>query len=190
MSSLASSYVLRGAPIPAPRLPRLPHLRVVGPTERRGGSGTSAPGRSVLRVAVLPRPAPLSTPLRLTRRGRGVVGLALAAGVAVPALAGHLTTSAGTPVPAVSAGSVAAAGTGAGPWSAGSVEAERVAAGTSAPPTGWAAVTVAPGDSLWAIAGRAATGDDRRDVVGRIVARNGLVGTEIAAGDALLVPAT
>lgn len=195
MSTLVSSHVLRGAHVPAPRLPRLPHLRVVGGTERRPRlrPGSGAPARSVQRPAAA-APTPLRPPpLRLTRRGRRVLGLALVAGVAVPALSGHLATSAGTPVPEGALSSVeqvAVGGGGAAPWSAGSVEAERVAAGLSAPPDGWGVVTVLPGDSLWAIAGRRSVGADRRDVVGRIVARNGLVGTEITTGDALLVPTT
>ena len=189
MSTLASSHVLRGVHVPAPRLP---HLRVVGGTERhpRPRPGPGAPAPSVRRSAAAPTRLP--TPLRLTRRGRRVLGLALVAGVAVPALSGHLATPAGTPVPGGALSSVeqVAAGGAAAPWSAGSAEAERVAAGLSSPPPGWAVVTVVPGDSLWEIAGRRAARADRRDVVGRIVARNGLVGTEITAGDALLVPTT
>ena len=184
MSALASSPVLRGAHVPAPRLPRLPQLRLVGGAARRPPLRAPAPS-----AARSPERAP--APLRLTRRGRGVVGLAVTAAVAVPALCGHLATSAGTPVPEPAASSVArvaAGGTGPAVWSAGSVEAERVAAGLSAAPAGWTVVRAVPGDSLWAIAGRSGVGVDRRDLVSRIVARNGLIGTEITAGDALLVP--
>lgn len=204
MSTLVSPHVLRGAHVPAPWLPRLPHLRVVGPTEHRSRPGPVAlvrplrPVRPVRPVAPAwarqrqPVAAPHATPLRLTRRGRRVIGLALAAGVAVPALAGHLTTSAGTPVTGAATSTIEQVDVsrGAAPWSTGSVEAERVAAGLSSPPAGWAVVTVLPGESLWVIAGRRAAGGDPRDVLRRIVARNGLVGTEITAGDALLVPST
>lgn len=186
MSSLASSHVLRGAHLTAPRPQRPLHLRLVGGAVRR-----AAPGEPARAARRSPTVAP--TRLRLTTRGRGVVGLAVAAAVAVPALSGHLATSAGTPVPepgVSSPGRVPAGAAGPAGWSAGSVEAERVAAGLAALPDGWSVVRALPGDSLWAIAGRSAVDVDRRVVVSRIVARNGLIGTGITAGDALLVPTT
>lgn len=205
MSALVSSLVLRGVHVPAARLPRFPRLRRLPGAARRPRAPSPVP--LVLRA---PRPAPapvrpaapvspaapFAPHLRLTRRGRRVIGLAVLAGVGVPALAGRLTTTAGTPVPDIGSRSVervvpaggVGGGAGAAPWSAGSVEAERVAAGLATLPDGWTVVTAVPGDSLWAIAGRSAPRVDRRVVLARIVARNGLVGTEVTAGDALLVP--
>lgn len=50
-------------------------------------------------------------------------------------------------------------------------------------------VTVAPGDSLWALAADAASpGQDVRDVVAEIVALNTLAGPTVRAGQELLVP--
>ncbi|ROS77187.1 LysM peptidoglycan-binding domain-containing protein [Cellulomonas sp. PhB143] len=50
-------------------------------------------------------------------------------------------------------------------------------------------VTVAPGETLWELAGRvAASGDDRRDVVAQIQEINALPGATIEAGRSLLLP--
>lgn len=204
MSAPASSLVLRGVHVPAPRLPHLRRLPDAG-RRRRAASPTPLVLRSPrpTPAPVSPRarvgfgsPAPAAPQVRLTRRGRCVIGLAMLAGVGVPVLSGRLTMTAGTPVPEIGSNSVervapegaVGGGAGAAPWSAGSVEAERVAAGLAALPDGWTVVTAVPGDSLWAIAGRSAPRVDRRVVLARIVARNGLVGTEVTAGDALLVP--
>ena len=50
-------------------------------------------------------------------------------------------------------------------------------------------VTVAPGDTLWSIAGEAAPGVDRRDTVHRIVELNALAGPELTVGQRVAVPA-
>ena len=50
-------------------------------------------------------------------------------------------------------------------------------------------VTVAPGDTLWSIAGEAAPGTDRRDTVHRIVELNALAGPELTVGQRVAVPA-
>ena len=50
-------------------------------------------------------------------------------------------------------------------------------------------VTVAPGETLWQIAGRVAPYDDRRDTVDRIIELNGLRSAKVGAGQDLLVPA-
>ena len=49
-------------------------------------------------------------------------------------------------------------------------------------------VTVAPGDTLWSIAGEAAPGVDRRDTVHRIVELNALAGPELSVGQRVAVP--
>lgn len=49
-------------------------------------------------------------------------------------------------------------------------------------------VTVAPGDTLWSIAGEAAPGADRRDTVHRIVELNALGGPELTVGQRVAVP--
>ncbi|MPV37069.1 LysM peptidoglycan-binding domain-containing protein [Georgenia subflava] len=51
-------------------------------------------------------------------------------------------------------------------------------------------VTVAPGETLWTVAGAAAApGDDVRDVIAEIAELNSLVGADIRAGQQLFVPA-
>lgn len=52
------------------------------------------------------------------------------------------------------------------------------------------AYTVGAGDTLWGIAGTIAEpGQDRRDVVDRIIAINGLAGGDLTAGQQLIIPA-
>jgi hypothetical protein len=50
-------------------------------------------------------------------------------------------------------------------------------------------VSVAPGDTLWSIAGETAPGQDRRDTVHRIVELNALTSPELAVGQRVAVPA-
>jgi LysM repeat protein len=50
-------------------------------------------------------------------------------------------------------------------------------------------VTVAPGDTLWSIAGVAAPNADRRDTVDQIRELNALSGSQLQAGQRLAVPA-
>lgn len=47
---------------------------------------------------------------------------------------------------------------------------------------------VAPGETLWQVAGRVAPEEDPRDVVLRIVEANGLTGANVVAGTRLVVP--
>ena len=49
-------------------------------------------------------------------------------------------------------------------------------------------VTVAPGDTLWSIAGEVAPGTDRRDTVAEIVELNALDGSSVRAGQRIAVP--
>ena len=168
------------------------------PVRRRRVARRVAPGRAVPGARAGAR-----TPLRLTRRGRlAVAGLLLAVAASSVVLGRlSLASAVGTPVaPATDtlAGSTAAAGgsttaataRGTGRRSSGSQLAELAAAGRVQVPAGWSVVTAAPGDSLWSVARRVQPDAEPREVIERIVERNGLVGTDIAAGDALLVPAS
>jgi Tfp pilus assembly protein FimV len=49
-------------------------------------------------------------------------------------------------------------------------------------------VTVAPGDTLWSIAGEVAPGTDRRDTVARILELNARESSGVRAGDSIAVP--
>lgn len=58
-----------------------------------------------------------------------------------------------------------------------------------APAGTFTTITVAPGDSLWAIAEEVAPGHDPRDVVDDIVQLNALDSAEVQAGQRLSIPA-
>ena len=105
-------------------------------------------------------PAPHSTRLRLTARGRRIVA-ALAA------------------MPAVVALTLAV-------LSGGSALASRDA---GAPAESFTTLTVTAGESLWSIAEQIAPGADPRDVVDAIVRLNGLEGVTVSAGQQLAIPA-
>lgn len=49
-------------------------------------------------------------------------------------------------------------------------------------------VTVAPGDTLWTIAGAVAPNADRRDTVAQIIERNALSGSSVHVGQRIAVP--
>jgi LysM repeat protein len=49
-------------------------------------------------------------------------------------------------------------------------------------------VTVAPGDSLWSIAGDVAPDADRRDTVAEIMELNALSGSSVNVGQRIAVP--
>jgi LysM repeat protein len=51
-------------------------------------------------------------------------------------------------------------------------------------------VTVAPGETLWAIAGEVAPSVDRRDTVQRILELNALTSANVRAGQRIAVPAS
>jgi LysM repeat protein len=105
-------------------------------------------------------PAPGSTRLRLTARGRRVLATVAA-------------------LPAVIALSLAVI-------SGGSALASREA---NAPMGSFATVTVAAGESLWSIAEQVAPGADPRDVVDAIARLNALDGVSVYAGQQLSIPA-
>ncbi|NHC44520.1 LysM peptidoglycan-binding domain-containing protein [Motilibacter aurantiacus] len=67
----------------------------------------------------------------------------------------------------------------------GGVQASSISAG---PATAY--VSVEPGDTLWAIALRAAPGDDPRDTVDRILDLNAMTTTQLQPGQRLIVPAS
>ena len=104
-----------------------------------------------------------SGPVRLTRRGRAVVGLL--AVIAVASVAALIWLAV--------AGRAQAAG------QAGSEGAAR---------NTMLRVVVRPGDTMWAIAVRADPAADPRAVIQQIIDDNGLTGTAILAGQVLWVP--
>jgi hypothetical protein len=122
-----------------------------------------------------------AAPVRLTRRGRAVVLLALVALVccafllgrgADSAAAGTSTgTSTGTPASAASSVSGSVSGSAASVGSVGSV------------------TTVRPGETLWTIAKRLDPGHDPRALVQRLRALNDLTTGAVQAGQQLRVPA-
>ena len=61
-------------------------------------------------------------------------------------------------------------------------------ASSTAQPASVQYVTVAPGDTLWSIAGEVAPDTDPRDTVAEIVERNALQGSSIHAGQRIAVP--
>ena len=54
--------------------------------------------------------------------------------------------------------------------------------------THYATVVVAPGDTLWSIAGAMADGRDVRGLVDEIVSANGLRGASVSAGESIRIP--
>jgi nucleoid-associated protein YgaU len=132
-----------------------PRLRLVGAGASEETADTGAP-------ATPPRRAG-RTPIRLTRRGRIVVGVLAAIGVAAVASLIWLT-----------------------------VTGQAQAASHAGPQVPWRdsvqRVVVRPGDSLWSIADKTDPGADPRAVISQIVELNSLRGTGIQVGQVLWVP--
>lgn len=63
-------------------------------------------------------------------------------------------------------------------------------AGTDSAPVATRYVTVAPGETLWAIAGEVAPGADRRDTIQRILELNAMPSASVLAGQRIAVPAS
>lgn len=63
-------------------------------------------------------------------------------------------------------------------------------AGTSSTPVPVQYVTVAPGQTLWAIAAEVAPSADRRDTIAQILELNALSGSSVQAGQRIAVPVT
>ena len=132
--------------------------RPPGPAAQVAGPGSRLPG------PLASRPAPAARPVRLTRRGRAVVTVAIRAGGVCrrdAALAGHRRGSAGIQ-----------------PWPAGQRRAAR-----------HDQVVVRPGQTLWSIASAAEPSANTQTVVQQIIEANALGGGTIHAGQLLWVPA-
>lgn len=73
----------------------------------------------------------------------------------------------------------------------GSVVSAKAGAGTSATPTAagsFITVTVAPGDTVWSLANRLASGGDVRSLVAEIISVNSLSSVDVATGQKLRIP--
>lgn len=73
----------------------------------------------------------------------------------------------------------------------GSVVSAKAGAGTAAPAPKahtFITVTVAPGETLWALANRVADGGDVRGLVAEIVSVNSLPSADVSAGQKLRIP--
>jgi LysM domain len=134
-----------------------------GQTERvqaaRGPAARSQTARPRVARVQAARAQATDVPLRLTRRGRMVIGVAaaiLAAGVSLIA--------------------------------AGAVQAADRSAAPRAAEQNLSRVVVRPGQSLWSVAERADPGADTRQVIQQIVELNGLTGDAVVAGQLLWVP--
>jgi len=135
------------------------HLRLVS------GSSPSAPVADPAPAAAGPATAPAPAglrqpPLRLTRRGRAVVRLALATALVLLTVAVVLS------------------------W--GRAAEARPEPG---PPVPVRYHVVLPGETLWGIAAEELPGVDRREAVARIVELNALGSAGVSAGQRLAVPA-
>jgi hypothetical protein len=103
------------------------------------------------------------SPIKLTRRGRVVVGVLIGLAVAAVAIAIWFAV--------------------AGQAQASSQIGRRVPAGYSV-----SRVVVRPGETLWAIAAQADPAADPRAVIPEIIDLNSLSGTSLQVGQVLLVP--
>lgn len=156
--------------------PQIVALRAKTPYPKRrtegGGAAAVAGARPVLTV-VGPAPVRLQvparppvatrTPVKLTRRGRVVVGVLI--GLAVTAVAILIWFAV------------------AGQAQASSQVGPRVPAGKVV-----SRVVVRPGETLWGIAAKADPAADPRTVIPEIVDLNSLSGTSVQVGQVLLVP--
>ncbi|HEX9624356.1 MAG TPA: LysM peptidoglycan-binding domain-containing protein [Streptosporangiaceae bacterium] len=125
-----------------------------GPLGAGAGRPVAGAGRPV---------AGARTPIKLTRRGRVVVGVLI--GLAVAAVAILIWFAV------------------AGQAQASSHVGPRVPASDSV-----SRVVVRPGDTLWAIAAKADPNADPRAVIGEILDLNSLTNTAVQVGQVLLVP--
>lgn len=108
----------------------------------------------------MPAIAPQAGPLRLTRRGRLVVAVAVALLIAVVMLVATGTARATSSPP-----------------SQGKANTQNLAQ-----------VVVAPGESLWSVAERADPGQDTRNVIQQVIDLNALTGDVVYAGQRLWLP--
>ena len=73
----------------------------------------------------------------------------------------------------------------------GSVVSAKAGAGTSAAPAAagsFITVTVAPGDTVWSLANRLASGGDVRSLVAEIISVNSLSSVDVTTGQKLRIP--
>ena len=73
----------------------------------------------------------------------------------------------------------------------GSVISAKAGAGTTAAPTApgsFITVTVAPGETVWSLANRLASGGDVRSLVSEIISVNSLPSVDLSAGQKLRIP--
>jgi predicted Zn-dependent protease len=126
----------------------------------RPSTGSSI--RPPIRPTARPVLRPTAAPVRLTRRGRRVVG---GLAVAAVALAAFLLSLA---------------------LSGGALASNHGSAGS--PYQGMRHVVVQPGQNLWSLAAQAEPGADPRLVIPQIVSANSLAGDAIYPGEQLWVP--
>jgi len=112
--------------------------------------------------SIRPSATPAAGPVRLTRRGRGVVGGLAAGAAALAAFALSLALGGGALASSHASG--------------------------GSPYQGMRQVVVQPGQNLWALATRAEPGADPRLVIPQIVSANALAGDAIYPGEQLWVP--
>jgi hypothetical protein len=117
---------------------------------------------SRIRPAIRPAARPAAGPVRLTRRGRRVVGGLAIAAAALAAFLLSLTLGGGA------------------------LASSHGSAGS--PYQGMRQVVVQPGQNLWSIATQAEPGADPRLVIPQIVSANALAGDAIYPGEQLWVP--
>lgn len=128
----------------------------------RSRTARSTSGRADQSTPAAGRPREFPGPVRLTRRGRVVVGALVATGLALVGLL----------------------------WLAvsGQAEASSHVPGGGSPERGMIRVIVRPGQTLWSIAVHADPSADPRVIIGQIVSDNELTGTSIQVGQTLWVP--
>ena len=112
--------------------------------------------------SIRPAARPAAGPVRLTRRGRRVVGGLAAVAAALAAFALSLALGGGALASSHASG--------------------------GSPYQGMRQVVVQPGQNLWALAARAEPGADPRLVIPQIVSANALAGDAIYPGEQLWVP--
>jgi hypothetical protein len=154
---------LSGTPARPPARPVRPAASVPDDAARFAGPVLPAATRPAAAVRRRPTVASTPAPVRLTSRGRFVVGLVASLG-AIAAVAALWLAVAGR---AEAAGHVQYPGRGT---------------------AGMARVIVAPGQSLWTIALRVDPTADPRIIVAEIITDNSLTGQTIQPGQALWVP--
>jgi hypothetical protein len=123
---------------------------------------TRSPIRPGARPGAKAVPRPAAGPVRLTRRGRRVVGGLAAGAAALAAFALSLALGGGALASSHASG--------------------------GSPYQGMRQVVVQPGQNLWALAARAEPGADPRLVIPQIVSANALAGDAIYPGEQLWVP--